>query len=124
MRLELHPLDGLPDAGPGMPTWRAVLGGRGLDAELTFAEAGWEPSSLADFLTRIAAGGRAWQGERTWRSAEAELRMTVLHDAINTVLVRVELEDGAPPHWRCEAELEVDPGAFQQFAEDISRPAP
>jgi hypothetical protein len=102
-----------------MPTWRAVLVGRSLSAELAFAEAGWEPQSLADFFGGIAADWRGWQGERTWRSAEAELRLAVRHDKTNTVLVRVELEDGAPPHWRCEAELEVDPGVFERLAIDL-----
>jgi hypothetical protein len=53
------------------------------------------------------------------RSEEAELRLTVRHDKTITVLVRVVLEDGAPPHWRCDAELELDPEAFQRLAEDV-----
>jgi hypothetical protein len=123
MRLELYPGGALEYAEPGMPTWRAVLLSEGLSVELTFAEAGWEPQSLADFLDGIAANWRGWPGERTWQSAEAELRLTLRHDKTNTVLVRVELEQAAPPRWRCEAELEVDPGVFGELARDVRQSA-
>ena len=102
-----------------MPTWRTVLDGRGLGVSLDFAEAPWEPEGLADFLEEIAGDWRGWSGERSWQSGEAEMRLTVRHDKTNTVLVRVELEDGAPPHWRCQAELELDPGAFDEIARQV-----
>jgi hypothetical protein len=104
-----------------MPMWRAVLAGRGLNASLVCAEAGWEPQSLAGFLDSIAADWRGWEGDRHWQSDAAAMRLLVRHDKTNTVLVRVELEDGAPPHWRCEAELEVDPGVFQELAMAVRR---
>lgn len=104
--------------------WRAVLAGRGMSASLAFAEGAWQPQSLADFLDGIAADWRGWEGDRHWHSEVAEMRLLVRHDKTNTVLVRVELEDGAPPHWRCQAELEVDPGVFQQLAMDIRRAIP
>ncbi|RBY81240.1 hypothetical protein DQ239_01095 [Blastococcus sp. TF02-09] len=107
-----------------MPMWRAVLSGRGLNASLVFAEAGWEPQSLADFLDGIAADWRGWVGDRRWHSEAAEMRFVLRHDKTNTVLVRVELEDGAPPRWRCEAELEVDPGVFQQLAVEVRQAVP
>ena len=55
-------------------------------------------------------------GERTWRSAEREVHLAVTHDKTNTVLVWVTLENGAPPRWKCESELELDPGAFRSLA--------
>jgi hypothetical protein len=124
LRLELDASGRLEHAQDGMPTWRAVLTGRGLNVELQFAEADWEPQGLADFLAGVAADWRGWTGDRTWRSAEAEVRLSLRHEKANTVLVRVELEDGAPPHWRCEAELEVDPGVLEQLASDVRQAVP
>ncbi len=107
-----------------MPTWRAVLTGKGLNVAIEFAEAGWQPQSLANFLDEVAADWRGWTGDRTWQSAAAEVRLSLRHDKTNTVLVRVELEDGAPPRWHCEAELDVDPGVFEKLARNVRQAVP
>jgi hypothetical protein len=99
-----------------MSSWEARLAGKGLNATVVCPEASWEPASLADFLAGLDADWEGWEGERTWRSMERELHIAAVHDKTNTVLLRVTLEDGAPPHWRCEAELEVDPGALRSPA--------
>lgn len=101
-----------------MPTWLARLTGRGLDVNLLCPEAGWEPQPLALFLQGVDDNWRGWDGERTWQSEEAELRLAARHDKTNTVHMTVSLEDGAPPRWRCQAELELDPGVFRQLARD------
>jgi hypothetical protein len=120
VRLELRPvLRPHGSEAPELPSWQVHLTGRGLSAVLDVEEAGWEPTSLADFLGALARDWRGWDGEREWQSAEAELRLTARHDKTNTVLVTVEIEEGAPPRWRCEAELELEPGAFHQLAEDV-----
>jgi hypothetical protein len=84
---------------------RAVLAGNGLNVVIEFAEADWQQQSLADFFDGVATDWRGWTGDRTWQSAESEVRLSRRHDNTNTVLVRVEFEDGAPPRWRCEAEF-------------------
>ena len=104
-----------------MPTWTARLTGAGIDASVVCPEAGWEPQSLADFLAVLDQDWGGWDGERVWQSAEVELRMTARHDKTNSVLVAVAMEDGAPPRWRCEAELELDPGVFKQLSADARR---
>src|SRR4051812_49988506 len=106
VRLELSPVPRPRDSSPtAMPAWQARLSGDGLDASLVCPEAGWEPQSLADFLRSLDQDWRGWEGERVWQSEAAELRLTARHDKVNTVLIGVELEDGAPPRWRCAAEL-------------------
>jgi hypothetical protein len=119
LRLELRPACRDRDRTGQLPTWHAILTGAGLSAGLVVSEATWEPRSLADFVRDLADDWRGWEGDRTWQSEEAELRLTARHNGTNTVLVRVEMEDGAPPRWRCEAELELDSGAFQQLADDL-----
>jgi hypothetical protein len=122
VRLELTPVPAPPGAGPAtMPVWQARVGGDGLDASMTCPEAGWEPQSLAGFLRSLDEDWRGWDGERLWQSEGAELRLAARHDKTNTVLIEVVLEDGAPPRWRCEAELELDPGVFRQLAADARR---
>ena len=63
----------------------------------------------------------AEDGELTWQSEDAELRLSSRHKETNTVLIRVAMDEGAPPRWRGEAELELDPGAFRQLAADARR---
>jgi hypothetical protein len=122
VRLELVPAPRPHEDGRGlMPSWQARLVGAGLDASLVCPEAGWEPRSLADFLGSLDKDWRGWDGERDWKSAEAELRLAARHDKTNTVLLAAVLENGAPPRWRCEAELELDPGVFSQLAADARR---
>lgn len=105
-----------------LSVWQARLSGSGLDATVVCAEAGWQPPpSLADFLAALDEDWRGWEGERVWQSAEAELRLTARHDKTNTVLVTVAMDDGAPPRWRCTAELELDPGVFGGLAADAKR---
>jgi hypothetical protein len=121
VRLELV---SAPDADPGhatLPARKARLVGAGVDASVRCPEAAWEPRSLADFLAALAQDWKGWEGERVWQSAEVEMRLTARHEKANTVIVEVVMEDGAPPRWRCEAELELDPGAFQQLAADARR---
>lgn len=95
--------------------------GTGLEAVVVAPEAGWEPQSLADFLAALAERWRGWDGERTWRSEEAELCLTARHNQTNSVLVTVEIEVGAPPRWRTTAKLELEPGVFRQLAADARR---
>ena len=122
IRLELTPAPRPHNVGRGqMPTWQARLTGNGLDASILCPEAGWEPQSLATFLESLDRDRRGWDGERRWQSEEVELRLTAHHAATNMVLLNVVMEDGAPPRWRCEAELEVDPGVFRQLAADARR---
>ena len=102
-----------------LPTWQVLLSGTGLTAGLVAPEATWEPRSLAGFVGDIADDWRGWDGDRTWQSEEAELRLTARHNGTNTVLICVEVEDGAPPRWQFEAKLELDPGAFEQLAKDL-----
>jgi hypothetical protein len=122
MRLELVPAPRPHESGRGeLPAWRARLTGAGLDASVVFPEAGWEPQSLADFFAALDHDRRGAEGERRWQSEEVELRLTARHDKTNTVLLRVEMEDGAPPRWRCETDLELDPGIFRHLAADVRR---
>jgi hypothetical protein len=77
----------------------------------------------ADSLGDIPAHSRGWEGERNWRSQDAEPRLTAVHSRANTVL-GAELRDGVggmTPEWRCRAGLELDPGVFEQFAIDVRR---
>jgi hypothetical protein len=127
LRMELRPAASAHrDQADGQPMWQVLLSGMGLSAGLDVSEASWEPCSLTDLVGDLAQDWRGWDGDRSWQSEEAELRLTARHDKSNTVLVRVEIEDGAPPRWRCEAELELDPDAFEQLAGDLrelSRPS-
>jgi Family of unknown function (DUF6228) len=117
IRLELAPTEHPhPEVHDGLPAWQARLTGAGLDATHIAPEAGWEQQSLADYLSALDADWRGWDGERTWQSMEQELHLAATHDKRNTVVVRVTMEDGAPPRWRCESELELDPGAFRAAA--------
>lgn len=120
-RLELTPAPRPHDVGTHMPAWLARLVGPGLEAILVCPEAGWEPHSLAHFLQGLDDDWRGWDGERIWQSEEAELRLSARHDKTNTVLMTVNLEDGAPPRWSCWAELELDPGVFRQLAIDAGQ---
>jgi hypothetical protein len=122
VRLELRPARNPHHSGsPELPTWQATLVGDGLAGSVVCPEAEWAPRSLADVLASISEDWRGWEGERTWQSAEAEMRLTFRHNGVNTVSVAVVLEDGAPARWRCEAELEVDPGAFSDLASEARR---
>jgi hypothetical protein len=42
-----------------------------------------------------------------------------VHDKTNTVLVTAELQDDTS--WQCQAELELNPGVFEQLAADTRR---
>jgi len=121
VRLELTPATRPHDYGAHMPTWLVRLAGPGLDASLLCPEAGWEPQLLAEFFEGLDHDWRGWDGERTWQSEEAELRLVATHDKTNTVLVSAVLEDGAPPRWSCRVQLEVDPGVFRQLAVEARR---
>jgi hypothetical protein len=83
-------------------------------------EAGWEEHTLADYLAGLGEDWRGWEGEREWKSSEAELRLAAIHEKRNTVLVRVAIE-GASAAWQCHAEIDLDPGVFEQLAADARR---
>ena len=123
VRLELTPAPYPWPGGPRrtVPTWRARLLGEGLDALLLCPESEYEPPSLTDFLTAIDQDWRGWEGERVWKSEDALLTLGASHDRKSAVLLSVVLEDGAPPRWRCEADLELEPGTFRQLAADAYR---
>jgi hypothetical protein len=99
----------------------AHLTGDGLHATRTCPEAGWQPQLLWQFLTGLADNWRGWEGERTWVSEDAEVRLTALHDKTNAVIVTVQFDDGSPARWILTAELELDPGVFQTLANDAKR---
>lgn len=98
-----------------MPAWSARLTAAGLEAAVVAPEAGWEPRTLADFLSDLAHGSERWDGEKRWRSQDAELQLAASRPLRNTVLLVAELKDG-PPTWCVRAELELDPGVFDQLA--------
>ena len=122
VRLELLPARRPHDVGRGdLPTWHARLVSDGLDGSVVCPEAAWEPRSLADLLASVSEDWQGWDGERVWQSEESEVRLTFRHNNVNAVFVTVVLEVGAPPRWRCEAELELDPGAFSTLASEARR---
>jgi hypothetical protein len=92
---------------------------KGLTASVIFHEADWAGASLADFLEDLDEAWRGWEGEKLWGSMDGELRLTVTHPKKNTVLVGVVLDECEG--WRCEAEIEVDPGVFRQPAAEARR---
>jgi hypothetical protein len=105
-----------------MTFWQAQLVGSGLEATVICAQADWQPPpSLAEFLADLDANSQGWEGDRSWVSSEGELRLTARHDKTNTVLVDVEMDQAAPPGWRCTAELELSPGVFRGMAADARR---
>lgn len=99
-----------------MPAWEARLSAPSLDASALVTEARWEPQTLADFLTGLAREAGGWDGERVWRSQDAELTLTATHPHRNTVKLVAELESD-PPIWSAHAELELDPGVFAHLGE-------
>ncbi len=120
VRLELRRAAPAPDRpADELPTPRVLLSGTGLTAGLVAPEATWGPRSLAAFVGDMADDWRGWDGDRTWQSEEAELRLPARSNRTDTVLVTDEIEDGAPPRRRCAAELELDPGAFEQLAKAL-----
>ena len=120
VRLELSPTDNPYDTPRVLPTWHALLMGTGLNASAVCPEAGWEPETLADYLADLSERWRGWDGERTWRSEDAELQLTAIHDKRNTVRLRVVIEH-ASEIWHCDAELELEPGVLEQLAADVRR---
>jgi hypothetical protein len=120
--LTLTPVAPRPDDVGARSVWKATLSGPGLDATVVCTEAGWQPPpTLPDFLAALDQDWQGWEGERIWQSSDAELRLMARHDKTNTVLVGVEIDDGAPPRWRCTGELELDPGVFRDLAANAIR---
>lgn len=121
VRLELSPTDNpYLDTPRVLPTWHARLIGTGLNASVVCPEAGWDPETLANYLAELSERWRGWDGERTWRSEDAELLLAAIHDKRNTVRLRVVIEH-ASENWRCDAELELEPGVLEQLAADVRR---
>jgi hypothetical protein len=111
VQLRLTPVRRPYQHGRGqLPSCQAHLTAAALDAEITFSEEGWQAQLLADFFSELDSRWRGWAGERVWRSSDNELRLTATHDSTSMIIVAVQLDDGAPPRWRVQAELELDPG--------------
>ncbi len=119
VRLELtpapHPFDGeLAER----PTWEARLTAAGLEAVLVCPESDAEPL-LADYFSALHDDRLGWDGEQTWASQADGMRITAVHDQVNTVRMEVALEGGgSEPSWRCTAEIYVDPGLFHQLSKN------
>ena len=115
-RLELtpvaHPRD--PDSTE-RPTWHASLTAGDLAVTLVAPEGDEEERTLAEFFDWIFEGRQGWDGEREWQSEFGGLRMTCVHDQINTVKMRVQLRGGVIPQWTVVAELHMDPGRFHRI---------
>jgi Family of unknown function (DUF6228) len=109
-----HPFDG-DDAI--LPTWAATLTANGLDATVVCPESDTEPLTLAGFFESLHAEIRGWEGERTWSSQDATMRLSVTHDGVNTVLARATLQDGGLlPRWQVTGDVFLDPGIFGPLA--------
>jgi hypothetical protein len=120
--LSMTPVPPRAEDTEALEVWHAMLAGSGLNAIVVAPQAAWQPPpSLTAFLTALDESWKGWDGERVWQSAEGEIRLTARHDKTNTVLLRVEMEDGGPPRWSCTAELELDPGVFRGLAADARR---
>ena len=115
-RLELtpvtHPRE--PDGGE-RPTWQARLTADSLAVTIVAPEGDEEERTLAEFFDWVYEDRLGWDGEREWQSALGELRMTCVHDQINTVKLRVQLRGGVVPQWTVIAELHMDPGRFHRI---------
>jgi hypothetical protein len=115
-RLELTPV-----AHPREPesaeraTWHASLTADGLAVTIVAREGNEQERTLAEFFDWIFEGRQGWDGEREWQSAYGALRMTCVHDQINTVKMRVALRGSAFPQWTVVAELHMDPGRFHRI---------
>jgi hypothetical protein len=121
-RLELTPVRRPYAEGRGeLPSWEAHVVGPGLDAKVMFNEEAWQVEFLADFLAKLAPAWRGWAGEWIWRSVEGELGLVATHNGTNTVLLAVELVDGAPARWRVDTELDFDPGALNAMGAEARR---
>ena len=118
-RLQLTPAQ---SPHKGIRNWIARINGEGIDAEVMCDEADWMPEYLSSFFGRLAADS-SWRDEQTWRSAEGELSLSASHPKANTILVQATMNFRAPPVWTAEAEVEIDPGAFAQAADDLRREA-
>jgi hypothetical protein len=115
-RLELtpvaHPRD--PD-GAERPTWHASLTADNLAVTLVAPEGDEEERTLAEFFDWIYEDRQGWDDERVWQSEFGGLRVTCIHDQINTVKTRVRLRGGVIPQWTVTAELHMDPGRFHRI---------
>ncbi len=114
--LELTPA-GAVDEG-SVRYWMVHVRGDGLDARTRCSDADWLPEVLASFFARLAERTDPY-GDEVWYSEE--LRLVISHPKANTVLVNAALAFQAPPVWTVEAQIEMDPGAFGQAAEQIVR---
>jgi hypothetical protein len=104
--------------GGSVRYWMVHLRGEGLDARARCSDADWLPEDLASFFARLSERTDLY-GEEVWHSDE--LRLVISHPKANTMLVNAALAFQAPPLWTVEAQIEIDPGAFAQAAEQIVR---
>jgi hypothetical protein len=108
-----HPFDG---EFAELPTWEAHLTAAGLDAVLVCPEADAE-QTLADYFAALYETRMGWDGERSWSSQADGMRLTAVHDQINTVHMKIALEGGGvEPRWHSVADVYLDPGVFQQLS--------
>lgn len=105
--------------------YRAELSHGTMQAAVEFYEINVRP--VGDFFAELAATWRGWEGERTWRSLEGEVRFGATHDKLGTVTLTVGLRSDVyvstgPGHiWSASGLLILDAGGLDGLARQASR---
>lgn len=76
---------------------------------------------LSQLLAGFAADWRGWEGDRTWRSADADLVLVCTHDHVGRVGVAVTLRD-IEEGWKLEdIDIVLEAGRLDALSRDVQR---
>ena len=101
---------------------RAELSHGSMNAAVEFYKPGL--STLSSFFSELAAQWRGWEGERQWRSLEAEAALSATHDRLGTITLAVRLRSSVytdiGPTWSASGVIFLDAGGLDTLARDAA----
>jgi hypothetical protein len=65
---------------------------------------------LSPFFADLAESWSGWEGEKVYRSLEADLELRASHDGLGSINLGVIIGRVAPPSWTMAAGLQIDAG--------------
>lgn len=114
-------LTGVPSVG--YREMRAIIRTPHLTAAITLHELPdvGDFDQLGQLLAGFAADWRGWDGDRTWRSADADLVLVCTHDHVGRVDMTVTLRD-IEEGWKLEdIDIVLEAGRLDALSREVQR---
>ena len=107
------------DTSPGAVAYDMQLTGPDLDCSSVYVEDTASPQTLIEYFAELAEDHKGWDGDKTWASADGDVKLSASHDQVNTTRLSATLTGGVVPRWSVFSEVHVDPYRFDRVYKNL-----